>query len=180
MKKTIAMIPVQRSKKKPTVYFDTNILSVFHYRGNKLTSLAWQLATRMWWKRERHFFSTFASQSVEDELAEGVYAGQVAALAEVHRLSFLPYTSEVKACAQSYLERHLVPPNKIGDALQLAFPTVYRIDYLLTWNHAHLANLETQARLQEYNARKGWWVPLLVSPDTIPKATLGQNIRRRK
>jgi hypothetical protein len=63
--------------------------------------------------------------------------------------------------------------------VQLAFATVHGIDYLLTWNYAHLANLDTQGRLREINRRHGWRTPFLVSPETIPKVTLGQVIRRK-
>ena len=77
-------------------------------------------------------------------------------------------------------DNRIVPfdQSKIGDAIQLAFATVYRVDYLLTWNHAHLANVDVQRRLNEVNRSRGWRSPLLVSPETIPWAALGQTIRR--
>jgi hypothetical protein len=50
--------------------------------------------------------------------------------------------------------------------------------YLLTWNHAHLANAVAQERLAEVCENMGIACPLLVSPDTIPKVALGQPIRR--
>ena len=108
----------------------------------------------------------------------GEFKGQKDTLAEVRRLVFLSETKEVKACAKAYLETGLVPKEKVGDAVQLAFATFYGIDYLLTWNHAHLANVETQKRLEVLNMKLGWNSPSLVSPETIPWASLGQSIRR--
>ena len=100
-------------------------------------------------------------------------------LTAVRRLTFLRETPEVKSCAALYLEIGLVPATKIGDAIQLAFATIHRVDYLLTWNHAHLENVDVQRRLNEVNRSRGWRSPLLVSPETIPWAALGQTIRRQ-
>lgn len=164
---------------KPTVYLDTNILSTLFYRGGNVPNLARQLKTEEWWEKERKFYTLVTSGRTEDELAQGEYRGQAAALAAVRRLAFLRETAEVKRAAALYLETGLVPRTKLGDAIQLAFATIHRVDYLLTWNHAHLANVDVQARLQEINGRSGWRSPLLVSPEMIPWATLGQSVRRR-
>lgn len=164
---------------KPSIYLDTNIVSVLHYRGGQVQSLAWQIATREWWERERRHYRVFASRVVEDELLAGAYPGQAMALAEVRRLAYLPFSRAVRDAASAYLTARIVPEAKMGDALQLAFATVHGVDYLLTWNHAHLANLRTQETLAKFHETRGWRTPLLVSPDTVPKVLLGQAIRRR-
>jgi predicted nucleic acid-binding protein len=167
---------------KPTAYVDTNILSELFYRGGHVPNLARQLKTEEWWEQERRFYALVTSGRTEDELAElaeGEYRAKAAAPAAVRRLTFLRETPVVKRCAALFLATGLVPATKIGDAIQLAFATIHRIDYLLTWNHAHLANVEVQRRLDEVNRSQGWRSPLLVSPETIPWATLGQSIRRK-
>jgi hypothetical protein len=50
---------------------------------------------------------------------------------------------------------------------------------LLTWNYAHLANLDTQRKLTRVNSQRGWRTPYLVSPESTPRMALGQRIRRR-
>ena len=65
-----------------------------------------------------------------------------------------------------------------ADAFHLAFAVVHRIDYLMTWNQAHLANPEMLPRLSALCRKRGWRAPLLVTPETIPRASLGQTIRR--
>jgi hypothetical protein len=66
-----------------------------------------------------------------------------------------------------------------GDALQMAVSTAHEVDYLLTWNYAHLANPIAQARLEAICGSLDLRAPLLVSPETIPQARFGQDIRRR-
>ena len=76
------------------------------------------------------------------------------------------------------MEQGIVPATHIDDAVHLAIATVHGVDYLMTWNHTHLANYHVQQRLDALNRRLKIRSPALVSPDTIPKATLRQEIRR--
>jgi len=164
---------------KPTIYLDANIISVLHYNGNSTFALLRRLATRDWWALELPFFHPWTSRTVVLELTDGQYRGQPEAVAEALWLPHLPFTAAVKHCATALVNKALVPETQSADALHLAFAVVHRIDYLLTWNHAHLANVETQQRLAELCRDRGWRAPLLVSPDAIPKASFGQTIRRR-
>ncbi len=165
-------------RKKPTAYIDANIFSVQFYQGNDLTMRFQKMTTLEWWGKERNLFELMASSMCEGELARGKYRGQKRALALVRRVNFLPMKAGVRRCSELYLEEGLVPESKPGDAVHLALATVYNVDYLLTWNHAHLANVHVQERLHRLNKRQGWRTPLLVSPETIPWALYGQEIRR--
>lgn len=166
------------SADKPTVYLDSNILSMLFYRGSDVRAVGWQVATWDWWETEGSHFRVFTSRYILTELATGEYPGQAQALALVRRQTFLLRTREAKALAARYLGERLIPESKLGDAVQLALATAHGMDYLLTWNCAHLANVETQRRLREVNRRLGLRSPLLVSPDMMPKAALGQEVRR--
>ena len=167
------------SRRKPTVNLDTNIASVLCYRGSNIAAIHQQMVTREWWDTERDRFRVLASVFTEGELRQSSYLGQEQAIRLVCRLPYLPFTAAVRQCAQLYLDEHLIPREYPGDAVQLAFATVHLVDYLLTWNYAHLANLDTQRKLHRVNSRRGWRTLYLVSPESIPRATLGQVIRRK-
>jgi hypothetical protein len=62
----------------------------------------------------------------------------------------------------------------------MAVATAHGVDYLLTWNYAHLANPVAQEKLASLCGRRQVACPLLVSPETIPQVRLGQTIRRPK
>jgi len=164
---------------KPTVYVDANIVSIRYYRGGDPQALKEQLATREWWEHERPFFELFASRAVESELAAGEYDGQERALAEVRKLPFLAGNTTVRDIVNKLLAAHVVPAAVPVDALHLAFATVHSVDYLLSWNRAHLVSEETKRKLARFRAAFGVRTPLIVSPDSIPKAALGEDIRRR-
>ena len=166
------------SAARPSIYLDTNILSTLHYTGQDVQTGQQHSAVRSWWETERRWFRVFASKLTEAELSKGQFPGQKKALAEVRRLAHLQLNSNVTERARAYLDARLIPPSHRADAFQLAFAAVYMIDYLLTWNCAHLASAETQIRLEELSRTKGWSTPLLVSPLTVPRRSLGQAIRR--
>jgi hypothetical protein len=164
---------------KPTIYLDTNVLSVYCYRGPHLSTIHQHLVTREWWDSERRWFRVHGSVFTEGELRQGSYKGQEQALKLVRRLPYLPFVDAVRECAEEYLEERIIPVERPGDAVQLAFATVHQMDYLLTWNYAHLANLDTQRKLKNLNDRQKRRTPFLVSPETIPRMALGQVIRRK-
>lgn len=165
-------------KNTPTIYLDTNILSSLYLPPSGVQSHYRRTATRDWWENERKHFRLFASILTESELRAGKYRGQAQAVAACRRLAYLRSSKKVIACASFYLDKRLVPPEKPADALQLALATVHKVDYLLTWNYAHLANVDTQRRLRTMNDAQGWLTPLLVSPENIPQVRLGQQICR--
>lgn len=160
-------------------YVDANIFSVMFYPGNDLKVRYQRLVTWEWWKHERKHFEVFSSTFAESELSRGVFRGQEKSLALIRRLAYIPVSSAAKRCIAAYIQERLVPETKHGDAAHLALATVHRVDYLLTWNHAHLANPWIQERLKKINRHLGFPTPFVVSPDTIPKAALGQRLWRR-
>ncbi len=97
----------------------------------------------------------------------------------IRKLSYLQIDSRVSKLAETLLAKHLVPASKPRDALQMAIATIYEIDYLLTWNYAHLANPFVQQRLAALCDQFKIQVPSMVSPESIPKVAMSQIIRRK-
>lgn len=166
--------------KKPTVYLDTNVVSSYWFQGTDILALGRRITTRDWWDTERQHFTVWVSDVSVDELEAGVYRRQSDALAMVRRLRHLPMTAAVYEFAEELAAAKVVPAEKPGDAMQMAVATVHGIDYLLTWNYAHLANPVAQELLERCCRSSGWRSPLLVSPETIPKVALGQEVRRKQ
>lgn len=167
-----------RRTKKPTAYLDTNVISMMFYRGGNVSALHRQLVTREWWDLERKGFRFWSSSQCELELSEGNYIGQKESVKFVRRLPYLSLTREVHRCAAILLDGGVIPEIASGDAVHLALVIVHEIDYLVTWNYSHLANADTTRRLGILSEKHDWRPPILVSPETMPRASLGQDIRR--
>ncbi len=164
--------------KKPTVYLDTNVISMLHYGGSDIDVMSARMVTRDWWESERRHFEVFASVLTERELADGVYRFQSDCLKFVRRLSYVPRNAISRRLAQALLDAKVIPVNKPVDAAQLALAASHEMDYLLTWNYSHLANPITQARGEKLVTQFGLRMPLLVSPESIPQVRYGHVVRR--
>jgi hypothetical protein len=138
------------------------------------------MATRDWWEAERCHFRLVASAITEQELSAGDYPNQQACRRLIRRLSYVPVTKVVRRLAAAFLDDGVVPDTKPGDAAQLAIATPHELDYLLTWNYAHLANPAAQLRGRRLAEKHGLKMPWLVSPEAIPQIRLGQDTWRPK
>jgi hypothetical protein len=165
--------------KKPTIYLDTNIISAYWYKGGDIAVAARRLHTKEWWDVEHQHFKVFVSIATINELRAGRFPRQADCVKMARSLPRLAMTRKAKEVLEELLESRLVPDTKPGDALQMAVSTAHDVDYLLTWNYAHLANPISQARLEAMCGRLDLRAPLLVSPETIPQVRFGQDIRRR-
>ena len=60
-----------------------------------------------------------------------------------------------------------LPPRAHTDASHLALAVLHRMDYLLTWNCAHLANASHQKELMEYCTYHSLHVPIICTPEAL-------------
>jgi hypothetical protein len=166
--------------KKPTVYLETSSISAFWYEGADIPMLARRLHTREWWELERRHFTLWGSAFIEAELQAGAFRRQAECLKMVRRLRYLRVTKRVRDLVDEIVRFQIVPPNKEADAAHLAIAAVHEIDFLLTWNYAHMANPVVQARLEKLCEAWELAAPLMVSPESIPQVRFGQSIRRKQ
>jgi hypothetical protein len=153
---------------KPTLYLESTIPSYLAARPSRdLIVAAHQQITHEWWEQVRFEFDIYVSQAVVDEVSAGDPAVATRRLALVDGLPRLVLTDEVDALAGEYLRRLGLPPSARLDAIHLACTVVYGLDYLLTWNCAHLANGQVIRRLWEINRALGRSTPVIVTPEEL-------------
>jgi hypothetical protein len=73
----------------------------------------------------------------------------------------------VAILADGYISRGIFHRKFIADALHVAFASFYKIDYLVTWNFGHLANVRKQARIRLFNTAAGFFSPVIVTPEFL-------------
>lgn len=147
------------------MYIETTIPS---YYCDRRAELAGEIArTREWWNQERGAYECFISPVVVDELAAGDYPTKAACLEPVKELPILAVQPELLEIAETYQARRLMPKDPVRDALHVAIASYYRLDYLLTWNCRHIANVNKAQRLEALNQRMGLPTPRLVTPHLL-------------
>lgn len=120
--------------------------------------------TRHWWDKCASRYDLVTSEGVVAELQEGEYATQAAAVDLVADLPQLEVVDDVANIIDVYLANHLMPSERLGDALHLALASYHKCDFLLTWNCTHIANANKFEHIRIINTRLGLFVPALVTP----------------
>ena len=89
-------------------------------------------------------------------------------IVEDYPIEILPVdkVEEIGGLAQDYLDNGIMPPKKLFDALHVAFCVVSKIDYLVSWNFKHLANINRERRILAKNYELGYIHPLRIITPT--------------
>lgn len=60
-----------------------------------------------------------------------------------------------------------IPPKAAADAAHIAVAAYHRIDFLMTWNLAHIANAELRRRIEAVCLPTGYSASILCTPDEL-------------
>ena len=147
---------------KPSVYIDTSIPS--YYVDTRPSLEVHIRRTRVWWDEEWEYYQVYTSPFVLRELSEGDFPNKPQAIELAHRASLLNPTPEIDEIVRDYLDNFLMPISDDRDGYHLAFTSFYKIDYLLTWNCEHLANVNKRRHIAKINQRLELFVPIITTP----------------
>jgi len=148
-----------------TVYIETTLVSYLMARTKEGTvARQWQDWTADWWRLRRQGFECVTSPEVLREAAEGDTEMSRKRLEALSSCTLLLRTPAVDETAEAFLNGGALPPKAKADAAHLAFASVYKADYLLTWNFKHLANAVIQSQLRPIAQRRGLQLPIICTP----------------
>lgn len=100
-------------------------------------------------------------------MAGEIIRGKEEALQLVQAIPLLQIVPNIDAIVSVYAQRKLMPATNLADAYHLALASHYEVDYLLTWNCRHLANVRKQDHIAEVNRELGLMVPKLTTPEAL-------------
>ena len=99
-----------------------------------------------------------------DEAGRGDVGAAARRMRFLQGIPELDIPSELPRIEGDIIKLFRLPPRATTDASHLALAVLHRMDYLLTWNCAHLANANKAKHLAIINRRLGLHVPALVTP----------------
>jgi len=148
---------------KPSIYLETSVIGAYLDKGE---SFRRDLTIR-WWEHEMRDYRAYVSPLVERELERTREPYRRSYLALIRDLPRLEVTEEAAILADGYMARGIFQRKYLGDALHVALASLHKIDYLVTWNFGHLANVQRQARVKLFNTAAGFFVPEIVTPEFL-------------
>ncbi len=126
---------------KPSLYLETTVVSYLTVRPSRdVIVLAHQTITQQWWESHLKEYDIYISQVVVDEARLGDHAASAQRLRLIEPFPLLEITPDVERLAGLYLREVPLPGAALRDALHIAAASVHGMDYLLTWNCAHIAH----------------------------------------
>jgi predicted nucleic acid-binding protein len=148
-----------------SLYLDTSIIGYLTIRpSTNLITASNSVITQNWWDTRRENFTLYISEVVLEELARGDQEIATKRLDLISELPLLALNEAVEELAQQFLTKSNLPPKASDDALHIALATVYKVDYLLTWNCKHIANAQIQKKLSQVSIQSGYELPTICTP----------------
>jgi predicted nucleic acid-binding protein len=151
-----------------TVYLETSIIGYVTFRMSRdLVTAAHQQITREWWDLQRQNRNLYISQAVITECSAGDPKAAKERLERLIGIPILDTTADAEKLADEVMS-HLPLPEKASiDAPHVATATVNGIDYLRTWNCAHIANAVFKHRLEAVCLVAGFEPPVICTPEQL-------------
>ncbi len=141
-----------------SLYLDTSVIGGYF-------DAEFMADTRALWRlMEAGRFRFVSSVLVDQEIARAPEQVRTLMRATFAPADMLPMTAEALELAGHYLEQKVVPVNFTDDARHVAVCSVARLDYLVSWNFKHLANVRRESGFNAVNVLQGYRPVRIVAP----------------
>lgn len=148
---------------KLSLYLETSVVGAYLDNGEPFR----RDLTIRWWEHELKEYDVFSSLLVRREIERVAEPHRTGYLKLIKPLRDLELTEEVAILAEGYISRGIFHRKYIADAIHVALASFHKIDYLVTWNFGHIANVRKQARLRLFNTAAGFFSPVIVTPEFL-------------
>jgi predicted nucleic acid-binding protein len=148
---------------KLSLYLETSVVGAYLDNGEPFR----RDLTIRWWEHELLEYRVFSSILVTRELERVSEPHRTGYLNLVEPLEQLELNEEVAILAEGYISRGIFHRKYMADAVHVALASFHKVDYLVTWNFGHIANVRKQARLRLFNTAAGFFSPVIVTPEFL-------------
>lgn len=149
------------------VYLETSFISACVSNRPDTKSVYRRETSVEWWQTQRSRHQIYISAEVYNELSNPRYPQCVDALNLIEGLPMLDIAPDVIGLANILVQQRVMPGPVKGDSIHVAAAIMFKMDYLLSWNVRHLANINKVAHLQTICLRLGLVPPRILTPDVL-------------
>lgn len=148
---------------KLSLYLETSVVGAYLDNGDPFR----RDLTIRWFEHELSEYRAFSSILVQRELERLEEPHRTGYLKIIKPLDRLEFSEEVAILAEGYISRGIFHRKFLADAFHVALASFHKIDYLVTWNFGHIANVRKQARIRLFNTAAGFFSPAIVTPEFL-------------
>ena len=153
---------------KSKLYMETTVISYLTaWPSRDLIRAAHQQITREWWEGRHDDFDLFVSQIVLEEAEAGDAHAAGERMGILDQLPLLDISEEVAVLARKFVKSGPIPEKAAVDAVHIAVSAVHGMDYLLTWNCAHIANATMRVQIDSISRSEGYEPPVICTPEQL-------------
>jgi hypothetical protein len=153
---------------KEKVYIETSVVSYFTSKPSTDIIIAGrQKITRKKWPQILHAFDTYISALVLQESEQGDSKAVQKRLQAIANIPVLSITVDAEKLASILILKGPISEKSPEDALHISIAAVNGMDYLLTWNFAHINNAQLKSKIVLRVEKQGYQCPLICSPEEL-------------
>lgn len=153
---------------KAKVYVETSVISYLTSRPSRDVVIAGhQQTTRDWWENRKEGFNVVVSALVIKEASAGDTIAAQERLKALSGIELLEITEEARLLAQVLIETGILPKKATEDALHIAIAVTNGVDYLLTWNCKHIANVTIRQQVERACRSRGYEAVAICTPEEL-------------
>ena len=153
---------------KPKLYIENSIISYLTaYPGRDIITAARQALTRQWWNEKRSDYELYISEFVTSEAAAGDPEMATRRIETLTGIAEIELTETTAEFAEILIKEGPLPQKAALDALHIAVAVSGGIEYLLTWNFAHLANATIRNQIERKCRSRGYEPPIICTPEEL-------------
>jgi predicted nucleic acid-binding protein len=150
------------------IYFETSFFGYLTSRPSRdLLKAARQQVSLELWDLRHQVYAPLISGLVLQEATRGDVQAAGLRLAACAHADVLPITLPAQDLGRRMIEVGAVPASEPEDALHLALATLAQVDFIVTWNFAHMVGPSAKAKLSKHIEHLGYTPPLITTPDEL-------------
>ena len=150
--------------RKLKIYLDTSVPNAYLDEGQPMR----REATWEFWNKFSQYDIYISSLLIDEIKATGDKEKRGKLLDLVKDFKMLSHKSdEIRALAEHYVLRNIVPTKYFADAVHIAVASVNAIDVLASWNFKHIVKLKTKREVNVVNVLLGYEQLEIVEPSML-------------
>lgn len=149
-------------KAKLKIYLETSIVSAYFDFWGK--SPEQKRITRKFWNKAGKDYKFYTSDITIAELMASEEKMRSMFFGLIRNVERLKTNKKTKDLAEKYIRSGIVPNSKLADANHLAVATIYRMDFLVSWNSQHITRPLKRRQITEFNEKNHLPIPIILTP----------------